>query len=131
MNIYLDIDGVLLTKHGEPAPHIEEFLKHIIENHNVFWLTTHCKGDAEPTLIHLKRKLPLNVYQYIEHIRPTMWDVLKTDGIDFSKDFRWYDDSPMHSELLVLRKHDSENKLLLIDLNTNPNQLIDSLLLIK
>lgn len=45
MNIYLDIDGVLITKNGQPAEYVEEFLEHIINKHNVFWLTTHCRGQ--------------------------------------------------------------------------------------
>jgi|GEM_PF-3519797 len=32
MKIYLDIDGVLLTKHGEPAMGLLEFLKKVTEH---------------------------------------------------------------------------------------------------
>ena len=46
MNIYLDIDGVIITNNFQPAEHLGEFLKYILEKHKVYWLTTHCKGDS-------------------------------------------------------------------------------------
>ena len=31
-----------------------EFLKYITDNHNVYWLTTYCKGNAGDTVNYLK-----------------------------------------------------------------------------
>jgi hypothetical protein len=56
MNIYLDIDGVLLDKHGIMADHLEEFLEFMIENHEVFWLTTHCHGGECDAIDHIGAK---------------------------------------------------------------------------
>lgn len=123
MNIYLDIDGVLLTKQGEPASHLQEFLEYVTQNHTPYWLTTHCNGDPTFAVEHLKRKLPSELHQYLELIRPTNWDVLKTDGIDFTQDFRWLEDSVMQSEQEVLRKHNVLHKLILVDLKSRPSQL--------
>ncbi len=35
-NLYLDIDGVLLTKQGASAPHIVEFLKFATNNFDCY-----------------------------------------------------------------------------------------------
>ena len=123
MNIYLDIDGVLLTKQGEPASYLREFLDYIVQRHTPYWLTTHCKGDAGPTIAHLKRKLPPELHTYVQAVGPTNWDVLKTDAIDFTKDFRWLDDAVMQSEEEVLQNHNALHKLISIDLQGKPARL--------
>ena len=46
MNIYLDIDGVIMANDREPARHVTEFLEFVVNKYPVYWLTTHCKGDA-------------------------------------------------------------------------------------
>ena len=45
MNIYLDIDAVILANDKQPALHVKEFVKYLTDNYPVFWLTTHCKGE--------------------------------------------------------------------------------------
>ncbi|MEK7072577.1 MAG: hypothetical protein AAB969_03335, partial [Patescibacteria group bacterium] len=52
-NLYLDIDGVLLTKHGDMALHLVDFLNFATNNFDCYWLTTHCKGDAASAIFHL------------------------------------------------------------------------------
>jgi hypothetical protein len=125
MNIYLDIDGVLIDKNGQPTKHVAEFLAHVTGKHEVYWLTTHCKGNAEPAVRHLKKSLPAEAHPYLEKIRATDWDTLKTEAIDFSQDFRWLDDYPMMSELGILAEHKAEKKIILIDLKKNPEVLGD------
>jgi hypothetical protein len=126
LNIYLDVDGVLLTKEGLPAESVADFLEFVTKNHNVYWLTTHCRhGDASALLEYLQRKLPEAAYRFIQGIRPATWDVMKTDAIDFTKDFLWFDDYLMESEKAVLEKHNCLDKHILIDLKKNPHQLTD------
>ncbi len=60
---------------------------------------------------------------YIEMFKPTDWDVLKTDGIDFTQNFRWLDDAPMESEKLFLMTKGLLDKLILIDLKDKPDSL--------
>lgn len=50
MNIYLDIDGVLLVNDHEIANFSKEFIKYMVKNHNVYWLTTHCRGNSLSTI---------------------------------------------------------------------------------
>lgn len=124
MNVYLDIDGVLLKKDNTPAEGVIEFLKNVTENHDCYWLTTHGRdGSLEHLMQYLKPKLPEACWAYLELIKPTVWDVLKTEGIDFSKEFVWFDDNLMESEKKVLKEKDSLNSFRLVELNIYPNQL--------
>lgn len=123
MNIYLDIDGVLLTKLGEPAPHSLESLKYLTANHAVFWLTTHCHGGENRAPEHLYPKFPPEAKIYIDKILPTNWGTWKTDAIDFSQDFRWLDDDVYQPEYDTLAKHNCSDKLIKVDFRENPGQL--------
>ena len=58
MNIYLDIDGVILANDKQIANYSEDFIKHLVTNHNVYWLTTHCRGNTLYTCNLLKKILP-------------------------------------------------------------------------
>lgn len=48
MNIYLDIDEVLIANEMYSATHANEFLKYILTKYpnSTYWLTTHRQGDA-------------------------------------------------------------------------------------
>jgi hypothetical protein len=125
MNIYLDIDGVLLANESSAAPHADELLQAVIREYpdSTYWLTTHnWKGEnrAKEVLVpHLKPKTVV----LLDKIKPTVWDELKTDGIDFSKKFLWLDDDLWEDELKVLEKHNATDNFILIDLNKDPDQL--------
>ena len=108
MNIYLDIDGVILDKDLQPVKHLKEFLKHTTDNHEVYWLTTHCKGDSEVTLNYLSRFLDKDILELLKEVKPTIWDKFKTEAIDFTKDFVWLDDYIFPAERQVLER---KNKL--------------------
>jgi len=125
MNIYLDIDGVIIANNLQPSKHLGEFLKYILEGHNVYWLTTHCKGDSSNTIIYLKQFLPNELIKLCEKIKPTNWQTLKTEAIDFSKDFLLLDDYLLGAEKNILKKHEKLNSWIKIDLNKNPKQLLE------
>ncbi len=127
MNIYLDIDGVLIKKDNSPANYVVEFLKFITDKHDVYWLTTHCRGGGNNTLVHLKDKLPEEALKYLEKIKSTDWRTLKTEAIDFSKDFRWFDDYVMEAEKDILNKNNSSSKFILVDLKDEPDKLKEHL----
>jgi hypothetical protein len=123
MNIYLDIDGVLLTKEGKPANHLAEFLKYVTTNHDCYWLTTHCRNGGNRISVHLGNRVDPELLPYIEKIKPTNWDKYKTEAIDFSKDFRWFDDYIFEPEKNALQKHGSLNSCILVNLASFPEQL--------
>jgi hypothetical protein len=128
MKIYLDIDGVLLTKTGEPATGLLDFLKRVTE-HDCYWLTTHCKDDSlDHVKMHLKPKVSNEEWLYIEKIKANGWDYLKTEGIDFSSDFLWFDDNLLHAERQVLKENDTLNNFRLVELKKYPDQLLQELI---
>ena len=122
MNIYLDIDGVIL-KRGVVTPHLKKFLKYITDKHTVYWLSTNCKGDKEYTINLLKRYLDDTLIPYLEKIKETNWNIYKTEAIDFSKDFRWIDDSVQSHEILVLKDKGFYNNWIKVNLD-NKDELL-------
>ena len=117
MNIYLDIDGILLTKYVTLVPGAPDFVKYIVEKHNVYWLTTWCKdGTSDRALEILKKHFPEESWDHLKKIKPASWQTWKTEAIDFSKDFRWIDDVIFPQEEQVLKENNVEDKLVLIDM---------------
>ena len=127
--IYLDIDGTILheelDKYNQPANHLQEFLE-ALECYDVYWLTTHCR-DNDPTHVrlHLQRKLPPELFQYVLRYKPVTWDINKTEAIDFNSDFLWFDNDVMQSERDALASHNATRGLVEVDLRVNPSQLMD------
>lgn len=124
MNIYLDIDGVLLTKQKQPANHLAAFLKYVTENYTCYWLTTHCKGNAQTAINYLTSYAGTEVVDYLSEIQVTDWSTYKTEAINFTEDFVWLDDYALYAEVEMLKKHRSTDKLQLINLETTPDQLL-------
>ncbi len=126
MNIYLDIDGTLITNDwdAKPAEGLHEFLKYMTKNHTCYWLTTHCRdGTLDHLYNYMSPKLPPETFKLIKMILPTVWDMNKTEAIDFTQDFRWFDDSPMAHEMQQLHDNNNVSKLIEINLKSNPSQL--------
>lgn len=123
--LYLDIDGVLLTKQGIPALHLVEFLKFATNQFDCYWLTTHCDGDATTAFLYLVGKIPSEAVQFLEKIKPTKWKLWKPEGIDFSQDFIWLDDCAFEGDKKMLNDHQALEKLITVDLKSNPDQLLD------
>ena len=118
MKLYLDIDGVLLNKDGTPAKDLKQFIKHMVDNNTCYWLTTHCRfGDNKYVLDYLRNRVDVETFSYIEKIKVNTWDVLKTEGIDFSSDFLWFDDNLFESEKKVLIENGVEEKMVMVNLN--------------
>jgi len=77
------------------------------------------------TVEYLKLRISEETYPYLEKIKPTKWDLWKTEGIDFSKDFLWLDDYAFDGEKKILKEHQVLEKLVIVDLKSNPDQLLD------
>ncbi|MBN2890488.1 MAG: hypothetical protein JXL97_01345 [Bacteroidales bacterium] len=118
MNLYLDIDGVLLTtKNPTKADFADEFIEFVVNRFNCFWLTTHCKGDSEPAMKYLSKYFEKETITNLKKIKPTNWNTLKTEAIDFSSEFVWLEDNPMYSELAVLQRLNKSENLIVVSLN--------------
>ena len=117
MKIYLDIDGVLLTKEKTLPEYGEEFLSYLPQNHDCYWLSTHCHGGGNNALEYLSQYYPDSILKKLGGIEQTDWMTLKTEAIDFDSDFVWLDDCPFESEKNVLKEHNKINALVIVDLN--------------
>ena len=124
--LYLDVDGVILNKDLSPANHLKEFLEHILLKYDVYWLTTHCSGSSEDTLNYLSRFLEPDIIELLKSVKPTTFDRLKTEGIDFNSDFVLLDDYLFDSEIAELEKHGVKNSWIQVDLKANPNYLLSA-----
>ncbi|OGD84031.1 hypothetical protein A2165_01695 [Candidatus Curtissbacteria bacterium RBG_13_40_7] len=125
MNIYLDIDGVILANDVQPALHAKEFLEYVVNNHDVYWLTTHCKGDAEYTVNFISRFFDADTIESLKKIKPTNWNTLKTEAINFDTPFLWFDDQLFDSEIDELDCRNVRDQWIKVDLSKNVHQLKD------
>ena len=131
MNIYLDIDGTCIydndARAWDSASGLEEFVK-ALRPYDVYWLTTYCMdGDPTRARMILKAHLPQELHEDIDRIKPTTWHRLKTEAIDFSKEFIWFDNNPSREDREVLKQHVTSARQWLIEvhLDENPNRLQD------
>ena len=123
MNIYLDIDGVILANDLHKSNYSDEFIKHLVNKYPVYWLTTHCKGDAMFTVRFLERFFDTETIEIMKNILPTNWDTLKTEAIDFSQPFLWFDDDLFNEERKVLTNNNCLDSWVEIDLAKDEHQL--------
>lgn len=124
MNIYLDIDGVLITKGGTEANHLAYFLERATTWHTCYFLSTHCKGDSSHALDYLSQFVSNDALDLLEQAEPTNWATQKTEAINFNSPFIWLDDYTFHAEREVLAEHDALRQLILVDLGKNSDQLL-------
>ncbi len=122
MNVYLDIDGVLLHE-GRPAPFADELVEYLVNNFSVYWLTIHCMKDGDNPLSLLAKFFPPETLEHLKRVRPTSWKVLKIEGINFQEKFVWIEDIPTAQDILVLRSRNLLDSLIEVNLHENPNQL--------
>jgi hypothetical protein len=127
MNIYLDIDGVLLANEMHAAVGADEFLQAILDKHpeNAYWLTTHCWRGENRCVELLTPVLQPETVALLQKIKPTEWGELKTDAIDFSQPFLWFDDDLLQEEAKVLEEHKASGNYVPVNLQAYPKQLID------
>ena len=125
MNIYLDIDGVLLANDKEAARYADELLQAVLKDYpeSTYWLTTHVwRGEHRVNEV-LAPHLKPETVALLDKIKPTVWNEMKTDGINFSEKFIWLDDDLWDDELKELEKHNATDNFILIDLQRDPDQL--------
>lgn len=125
MNIYLDVDGVLLKHDGTLAPHADEFLTLLIHSgHPVHWLTTRCRdGDAAPVIEVLGRLVHPSTAELLSTIRPTSWATSKLEAIELASPFVWFDDRPLEFEIRELEECGLLDRWVKVDLVGEPDQL--------
>lgn len=127
MNIYLDIDGVLLANERNLAPFADGFIQSILNRYpdSTYWLTTHCWRGENRTVKVLSPYLKPETLPLLEKIKPTEWLDEKTDAIDFSQPFLWFDDDLFPQERNVMLMQNALNSWIEVDLTKNPTILKD------
>ena len=131
-DIYLDIDGVILANEENLSIGAAEFIKFAADNFNVYWLTTHCMaGDANHAVWYVLRAGDKSLRPYLDKFKPTTWNLMKTEAIDFSKEFLWFDDDCYSGERLELSKQKVFNSWIEVDLMKYPDQLKHELKLLE
>ena len=130
--LYLDIDGVLLGQisRNDPtivlAKHINGFLEFSNLHFDCHWLTTHCKdSNIDNVIKYLSKYSDASTIEYFHKIKPTKWDTLKTEAIDFNSDFFWIDDAPLSIEKEILKKHNKLKNLIQINTRKNEDDLLN------
>jgi hypothetical protein len=130
MKIYLDIDGTLIHEDNwnnekQTANGLEEFII-ALRKHETYWLTTHCRdGNPERAREIMKRHLPVEFHGDIDRIKPTTWDTLKTQGIDWESQFTWFDNDISDIEWERFAMADEGQQVFEVNLKENPDQLIE------
>lgn len=129
MNIYLDIDGVLLANENNLALYAKEFLFRVIEKYpnTTYWLTTHCQGDSETPISHVGHLFDAETIALMRTIKPTRWGIAKTEAIDFTKPFLWFDDDCFPDEREVLITNGVLDNWVEVNLAKNNAHLADFL----
>ncbi|HOV29696.1 MAG TPA: hypothetical protein PLD77_01310 [Candidatus Dojkabacteria bacterium] len=120
MKIYLDIDGVLVDYNCNPMPYLREFVDFVFEisNGDVYWLTTHSHdGSTDRPLNYLSQVVEQDILGKLKTVKPTKWDTLKTEGIDLSSDFLWFDDTIFNAEYERLEEVGKEHCLIKVENN--------------
>ena len=123
-NIYLDIDGVILANEDYLSIGAEEFIKYAVDNFDVYWLTTHCtQSDATHAINYVMQAGSESLRPHLEKLIPTSWSEYKTEAIDFTKPFLWFDDDCYLGERRDLEKNNAFNSWVEVDLRNYPDQL--------
>jgi hypothetical protein len=131
-SLYLDIDGVLLANEKNLALGAADFIKYAADNFTVYWLTTHCMdGDTKHAIDYLQRATDENLRPWLEKFKPRTWSLKKTDAIDFSKPFLWFDDDCYTGEKMDLQEHNVFDSWIEVDLAKYPDQMVHELKLLK
>ena len=125
MNIYLDIDGVLITKDSKAANHAEEFVRYVIGKYpdTTYWLTTRCGEDTSKVLWYFEPIFSKETIEIMKAIKPISLHAEKTAYIDFSRSFLWFDDNLFLKERQDLVEHGVLDNLIQVDLVKDPDQL--------
>ena len=101
--LYLDIDGTLIHEElgerwGQPAEGLADFIR-ATEPFSVSWLTTHCM-DGDPTRARalVQKHLSEELHPLVDRIKPSRWSTYKTEALDPTEPFIWFDNDILPEE---------------------------------
>lgn len=125
MNVYLDIDGVLLVDKKHAAHYADEFLQAILEKYPdaTYWLTTHNWNGEDHIKEMLAPYLKPETVPLLDKVKLTQWSDRKTEAINFDEDFLWFGADLWPDELKVLEAHEAAEQFILVRLDQDPDML--------
>jgi hypothetical protein len=139
IDLYLDLDGVILRRTGgtdpkgrtefEVAIHAFEFLAWCVENFRCYWLTSRSHDGGHEEIERAFRfaipatSLPTDVRDLIQAITPAPWHGAKISGIDMSREFIWLDDNPDDVSLAKLQEENMAHRFVRISTDQSANDL--------
>lgn len=134
MNLFLDIDGVLLgrcplTSRPALANDAHEFLSYCLANYQCYWLTTHCKGSTDTVLSYLKPFADDAFMNLAQQIQPTLFKTFKTEAL--FGNYYWIDDQPSAYEFQILEEKKALHRWLQINTRDNFNGLAEIITFLK
>lgn len=124
-NLYLGIDGVILTRGIVPALHLNRFLKYVLNLYTVSWLSSRCHGDSKATIRYLSQFLPKDTLALLNQIQPTAYRLDKTEAINMREEFFWIEPELFDSEKNTLKEYGKLASWIKLDLIKSPNQLLN------
>ena len=128
MNVYVDIDGVVLGGSGADtclAPYAQEFLEYVSEHFNGYWLTTHCRGDLSGVLRRLRPFADDAVLAVADRLQPTYFHTLKMEALE--GEFVWVDDAPLRVEIDWLGQRGMLDRWIQVDTRRRPDDLLHAI----
>ncbi|MBI4033452.1 hypothetical protein HY379_00455 [Candidatus Saccharibacteria bacterium] len=128
LDIYLNVDGVILDGRNRPANYSREFLRYVVPNFSTHWLSSRVKENGSAITRDLAKIFEPKIIELISIVRPTRWSFAKTQGIDFSRPFLWFDDELVVHERLELIKNNVLESFVEVNLAKDENRLADFLL---
>lgn len=122
MNIYLNIDEVPLIKDKKIAQYADDFLEAILKKYpdSTYFLAAKGESDARDIL---RPFLKPETAFLLDKIKPSKWNELKTEAIDFETDFLWFDNDLWPDELKILEKNEALERFIMVNPNKDPDIL--------
>ena len=90
------------------------------------WLTTHDRNGEKRAIEVLASCLKSETVKLLDKIKPTKWNELKTDAINFDENLLWFDKDLWPNELNALEKHEAVHNFIMVYLLKDPD-LLDKL----
>ncbi len=122
--IYIDVDGTLRDGRGL-FPTAKAFILRAVQAFDCYWLTTHCHGSIEGVLAYLRPIVDDETFQALQQIKPTNWDVFKTEALSPTEPWTWLDDAPLATELQWLKDNGREADWIKVDTKADSQALAD------
>ena len=130
--LYIDIDGVLLANESNLAEGAADFIRYVADNFEVYWLTTHCmNGDPKWAVEYVNRVSDEDLSPWLKKFKPTTWSIAKTDAIDMTKPFLWFDDDCFEDEQKALAEAGVPDSWVTVDLSKKQDQMVRELITLR